>query len=320
MALRIGLIGAGSMGSLHARVIATNDATELTWVADPNESVGTAVVDRYGGRWLAEPSTSGVDAVVIVSPTHFHFSQAMEVIAAGLPLLIEKPLAESYDEAALIVAAAEAQGVPLMCGFLERFNPAVRTATDIAKDPLHVATIRHSPYADRIRTGVASDLLIHDVDLVIRLFNGEPSAVAGQYGYFEPRSGVTSEDVAECTLRFSQGQIASLSVSRIAQQKVRTLTISELGRVIEVDLVRQAITVYRHVQGAGFDEEAGYRQQTIIDIPVIRHPGEPLQLQLTHFVALLEGRADPVAERATLLAPHRVVDEITKAARAEPSS
>jgi len=116
-------------------------------------------------------------------------------------------------------------------------------------------------------------------------------------------------------LRFSNGQIAALSVSRIAQHKVRTLTISELGRVIEVDLLRQVITVYRHVQGAGFDEDAGYSQQTIIDIPVIRHHGEPLQLQLAHFLALLDGRGDSVGERETLLAPHRVLHAITSVAR-----
>ena len=314
MAVRIGLIGAGSMGSLHARVIATNPATELAWIADPDETVGKAVADRYSSRWVAEPLTSGVDAVVVASPTQFHFEHALQIIGSGIPLLVEKPLADKYAESVSIVEAADAHGVALMCGLLERFNPAVRTALEIAKETLHVATTRHSPYADRIRTGVASDLLIHDVDVVIRLFNAEPSGVSGHYGYFEPRSGATSEDVAECTMRFSGGQIAVLSVSRIAQHKVRTLTISELGRVIEVDLLRQVITVYRNVQGAGYDEEAGYSQQTIIDIPVIRHSGEPLQLQLAHFLALIDGRGDEAAERETLLAPHRVLHAIATAA------
>jgi predicted dehydrogenase len=314
MPVRIGLIGAGSMGSLHARVIATSDATELAWVADPDQNVGGPVAERYGSEWLAAPRTTGVDAIVIASPTQFHFEQAMHTISQGIPLLLEKPLADSYSEASAIVDAAKAHDVPLMCGLLERFNPAVRTALEIAKEPLHVATMRHGPYANRIRTGVASDLLIHDVDLVLRLFGEQPVTVSGHYGYFEPRSGASSEDVAECTLRFANGQLAALSVSRIAQQKVRTLTIGELGRVIEVDLLRQLITVYRHVQGAGFDEEAGYSQQTIIDIPVVRYPGEPLQLQLAHFLALLDGRGDVTVERESLLAPHRVLHSISAAA------
>jgi predicted dehydrogenase len=191
----------------------------------------------------------------------------------------------------------------------------VRTAADIAREPLHISTVRHSPYAERIRTGVASDLLIHDIDLVTRLMRHPPTSITGHYGYFEPRSVPTSEDVAEATLVFAQGQIASLSVSRIAQHKIRSLTIAELGRVIEVDLVRQALTIYRHVQEAGFDEEAGYRQQTIIEIPSIRHQGEPLQLQLARFVELIEGRADPDIERDSLRLPHLLIDQLGSTAR-----
>ncbi len=316
MALRVGLIGAGSMGALHARVLATNDATELSWVADPGPA-GAAVAERYGSVSLPEPDLSSVDAVVIAAPTQHHHEMAVRVIETGLPLLLEKPLADTLAHSDEIVALARSRGQVLMCGLLERFNPAVRTAVEITKAPLHVTTVRHSPYAERILTGVASDLLIHDVDLVVRLFGAMPTAVTGHYGYFEPRSQAGSEDVADATLRFGDGQIATLSVSRIAQQKVRSLTIAELARVIEVDLLRQSITIYRHVQDPTFDEDAGYRQQTIIDIPVVRHSGEPLHLQLLHFLALIEGRADAAAEIDSLLPAHVVIDQIGRSAQAD---
>ena len=315
MALRVGLIGAGSMGSLHARVLAGAAATELVWISDPDRAAGEHLAARFSSVWVAEPDISLVDAVVIAAPTQFHHAQAMAVVEAGVSLLVEKPIADSIAEVDEVIDASRRLGTVLMCGFLERFNPAVRTATDIARDPLHVTTVRHSPYAERIRTGVASDLLIHDIDLVVRLMGEPPAIVTGHYGYFEPRSVDTSEDVAEATMRFAGGQIASLSVSRIAQHKIRSLAIAELGRVIEVDLVRQSITIYRHVQEAGFDEEAGYRQQTIIDIPIIRHPGEPLQLQLAHFIDLIEGRADPDVERDSLLLPHLLIDQVGASAR-----
>ena len=239
----------------------------------------------------------------------------MATIAAGLPLLMEKPLSDSLGQVEEIIDASRRAGTVLMCGLLERFNPAVRTAAEIAREPLHVSTARHSPYAERIRTGVASDLLIHDIDLVVRLMGEPPIAISGHYGFFEPRSTTGSEDVAEATLRFSQGQIAALSASRMAQHKIRSLTIGELGRVIEVDLLRQSITIYRHVPGAAYDEDAGYSQQTIIEIPVVRHPGEPLQLQLDHFVRLIEGSVDADAERESLLLPHAVIDQVTASAR-----
>jgi predicted dehydrogenase len=317
MPLRIGLIGAGSMGSLHARVLAGHDDTELAWIADPDSVVGQRVAERFGTKWLPEPETAGIDAVVVAAPTGFHHAHSMAVIDAGLPLLVEKPIAETLGQVEEIIAASRRRGTVLMCGLLERFNPAVRTATEIARQPLHVTTVRHSPYAARIPSGVASDLLIHDLDLVVRLMGEAPAALSGHYGYFEPRSTTSSEDVAEATLRFAGGQIASLSVSRIAQHKIRLLTIAELGRVIEADLLRQSITIYRHVQESSFDEDAGYSQQTIIEIPIVRHPGEPLQLQLAHFVNLIEGRADADAdaERETLLLPHLLIDQVGVSAR-----
>ena len=238
----------------------------------------------------------------------------MAVIDAGLPLLVEKPIADIITSVDGVIEASRRRGTVLMCGLLERFNPVVRTAADIAREPLHVTTVRHSPYAERIRTGVASDLLIHDIDLVTRLMRQAPTSITGHYGYFESRSMPTSEDVAEATLVFADGQIASLSVSRIAQHKIRSLMIAELGRVVEVDLVRQAITIYRHVQEAGFDEAAGYRQQTIIEIPSIRYQGEPLQLQLAQFVDLIEGRADADLERDSLRLPHLLVDQLSSMA------
>lgn len=303
------------MGSLHARVLSTSEATELAWVADPDPAAGERLAERFATKWLPEPELSGIDAAVIASPTPSHHPYAMAVIDAGLPLLVEKPIADSLQHVADVIDASRSRDTVLMCGLLERFNPAVRTATEIARQPLHVTTIRHSPYAERIRTGVASDLLIHDIDLVVRLMGSAPVAVTGHFGYFEPRSIVGSEDVAEATMRFSAGEIASLSVSRIAQHKIRSMTVGELTRLIEIDLLRQSITIYRHVGESTFDEDAGYSQQTILEIPVVRHPGEPLQLQLAHFVDLIEGRADPAAERETLLLPHALIDQVAAAAR-----
>ena len=110
--------------------------------------------------------------------------------------------------------------------------------------------------------------------------------------------------------------LASLSVSRISQRKLRTLVIYELERMVEVDLVRQDITVYRHV-GADFleSEGHGYRQQTVMDIPVVQNAREPLVSQLEHFVALASGEADATAELESLRAPHAVVAQIVEIGR-----
>lgn len=313
--VRVGLIGAGTMGALHARVIAASDRSELTWVADPQEVLGREAAERYGSRWIPEPDLASVDAVVIAAPTQFHHQLACMVIDAGLPLLVEKPVADTLEHCQDVVSRAEAAGVPLMCGLLERFNPAVRTVNEIVESPIHVAAIRNSPYVERIRTGVASDLLIHDVDMVMRLFGAEPDSVAAQISFVHPRSEPTSEDLIDASLRFPGGRIGTLNASRLSQRKVRSITVTELDRLIEVDLLRQDITIYRNMDSvAPIDEGRGYRQQTIIEIPVIRHAGEPLALQWSRFLDVLDDEAAVTEERASILGPHRVMFEARDAA------
>lgn len=311
--VRLGLIGAGSMGGLHARVISSSECADLAWVVDPDESRGRLIADRYETRWLPESSVDDIDGVVIAAPTELHDDLGRRLLESAVPLLVEKPLTDSLESAAQLVEVARASGVVLMCGLLERFNPAVRTALGIARDPVHATSVRHSPYAPRISTGVAGDLMIHDVDIVLRLFGSDVRGVAGSCGVFDERSRSSSEDVVDATLQFVGGGLASLSASRLSQRKIRTLSIVELDRMIEVDLLRQGVTIYRHVDSGDFDEDAGYRHQSIIDIPVLRHVGEPLQLQLQHFVALVRGDLDAEAELDSILPAHRVVADVLAA-------
>jgi predicted dehydrogenase len=305
----IAVVGAGAMGSLHARVVQSSPRAELAVIVEPREEVGRAVAERFGTRWAPDLcGLAGVDAVVVAAATSAHHPIALEVLAAGLPLLVEKPMADSLAETEEIVAAAAAAGVPLMCGLLERFNSAVVTAARLTREPVHVSALRHSPYAPRIRTGVAWDLLVHDVDIALRLLGHEPMSVDARFGYFHPGSLAGAEDLAEIQLAFPGGQFASLSASRIGQRKIRSLTITEVDREIEVDLLRQTVTIYRHVNSeAATDDGLGYRQQTVIEIPMIASLGEPLAVQLSHFLDLVEGSADADAERETILPAHHVV-------------
>jgi len=305
----VAVVGAGAMGALHARVVSGSHRAELAVVVDPHEAAGRAVAERYAARWAPDLSgLAGVDAVVIAAPTHAHHPLALQVVAAGLPLLVEKPVAADLAQSEEIVAAAEAAGLPLMCGLLERYNSAVVTAAGLTRDPVHIQAVRHSPYAPRVPTGVAWDLLVHDVDLAVRLYGGEPTSVGSQFGTFHPRSPGGAEDLAEVQLGFPGGRLASLSASRMGQRKVRTLTITEVDRAIEVDLLRQTVTIYRHVDAeAATDDGVGYRQQTIIEIPMIANLGEPLAAQLSHFLDLIGGTADADAERRSILPAHRVV-------------
>jgi predicted dehydrogenase len=312
--VRIALIGAGAMGTLHARAVTHSQDADLACVVDPDAEMGETLAERFRSRWVPFlDSFDDCDAVIVASPTSTHAMWGLRAIEDGKAVLIEKPLSENVDESELLVANAQRHGVPLTCGFLERFNPAVLTALEVIDEPVHVVAVRHSPYVPRITTGVAHDLLIHDVDLVLRMAGRLPDRMTANFAYCHPKSEPQVEDVADVTLQYDDMFLASLSASRLSQRKVRTFVVAELERLVEVDLVRQDLTVYRHVENEPLhDNGPGYRQQTIIDIPTIQHPREPLATQLDRLVGLVRGDVDPQSELDSLLPPHRLVNELLR--------
>ena len=312
--LRVALVGAGVMGCLHARIVTQNRNTQLGCVIDPDEGAGTSLAGEYDSSWVPDIVDFGpFDAVIVASPTDYHVGWATMALEAGKPVLIEKPVAEDPSEVARIVELARTSRIPIMCGLPERFNPTLRTLLEIVEEPLHIMTIRHSPFVHRIPGGVSFDLLIHDVDVLLRMGLGSIVQIGAQMGFSHPKSPAASEDVVDASLLFQGGAVCSLSASRISQRRVRRFEVAELERLIEVDLFRNDITIYRHVLCDFLHgPTSGYRQQTVIDIPVIQSGPEPLAAQLDHFLALIHGEADADAELASILPPHETVGQIVE--------
>ncbi|MFB8386188.1 Gfo/Idh/MocA family protein [Microbacterium sp. NPDC055910] len=307
---RLALVGAGSMGRNHARVIAESPAAELAYVIDPFEESGRALAEQHGAEWRPDLEVvSSVDAVVVAASTEHHYTIAGDVLRAGKPLLVEKPVCPSLDQTVEILDLAESTGTPIMCGFLERYNPAVIAAKRMIEGPLYARADRHSPYVPRIKTGVAWDLLVHDVDLISQLFGGEdPCSINVEVGHFHPLSVEGAEDVVDVSLAFAGGGMASASASRLGQRKVRSLLVQTLDDMVEIDLLRRGVTLYRHTS---ISEDrpggAGFRQVTEMEVPEITGR-EPLATQLDRFLDVVDGRVDQDAERRSILPAHRIVD------------
>jgi predicted dehydrogenase len=307
----IALIGAGHMGSSHARVISESAEADLGIVIDADPAAAEALAGRYWARASTDPEAAmGADAVVVATSTAAHLACALPFLEAGIPTFVEKPLAPSLADVDRLLDASRARDVPLVCGFVERFNAAFRTASSlISAPPSHVVTVRHSPPAPRIASSVVADLLLHDLDAVLRLFGGAKADVVGS-GCYQPPSSDFFE-IADCTLAFETG-VATMSANRIGQRKVRAMSIHTPEQTIEVDLLRQDVTVYRNVSqeitrgGNG----VGYRASTEIDIPFVRHTGEPLALQFSHFLTLVAGTGDHDAERDQIRPPHVLMSEV----------
>ena len=166
--LRLVVVGAGIMGSNHVRVGRNLRDASLVAVVDPDLDRARAAAGTSGIEVVerVEQVVDRIDAAVVAVPTAQHVDTALELIEGGVHLLVEKPLAATAAAGRELVDAAESAGLVLAVGHVERFNPAVVDLPSWVEQPIHVETVRTSPYKARISDGVVCDLLIHDIDIV----------------------------------------------------------------------------------------------------------------------------------------------------------
>ncbi|MFI9626395.1 Gfo/Idh/MocA family protein [Streptomyces sp. NPDC052042] len=316
---RVLLVGAGAMGSHHARVISESDRSRLVAVVDPSEHAGRRLARRFDADWAPKlEDLSRVDAVVVACSTDQHVTVASDVLAAGIPLLVEKPLSASLSDSKEMVDTALRCGVPLMCGFIERFNPAVRELLARAESPVGVCTQRLSSYSPRMHAGVSWDLLVHDLDLTIGLFGKDTPQVVRATVERHSGGGRKGEDTVTTELRFPGARRASLTASRVSDTRTRRLTVVEHDRTMVADLLNPCVTVYPRPSHASFDASAAAPPA---DSPAesIECGGrrEPLAAQWDRFMDLAAGQADTIAEARSILPSHETVAAILDSARTE---
>jgi predicted dehydrogenase len=290
--LRLGVIGSGIMGTNHARVASSMPEIDLVAVFDADRNRSQSLAAAFGAVAAADVKELAgmVDAAVVATPTEFHAPIAHELIEAGVDVLVEKPIAPDVDTARRLVDAADAAGRILMVGHVERFNPAVLELGSLLDEVIHIDARRISSYSPRIRDDVVIDLMIHDLDLVTMISGGAASEVMSVVR--APRSA--SADIASALIAFENGITASLTASRVGQNKIRQIDLTQAENYVTLDLLRQDVTVQR-VQQSEFSSDHGrrYRQVGVVEVPFLEHRGEPLALELRHFAECVETRATP---------------------------
>jgi len=283
--LRVGVIGAGVMGSNHARVLAQLPGVKLAGVADPlaeSRSRVTGFVDCPTFATVDELLAAGVDAVTIAAPTHLHRDVSLACIAHGAHVLVEKPIATTGAEGHEIIAAARNKGVTLMVGHVERFNPAVATIKEAIRgeEILSVAITRVGPFPPRMsNVGVVIDLAVHDIDL-IRWFTGSDIV--------EVQPQLTSavaerEDIALLQFRTESGVLAHINTNWLTPFKARTVTIATRNKYIQGDLLTRQVT-----ECFGFQRDGSYSMR---HLPV--GYDEPLRAELIAFVNAIKTGGTP---------------------------
>ncbi len=307
--VRVGVIGIGNMGWHHARVLSLMKDAELVGVADPDPGRGQLATQQLGCRWFAdyEQLLPQVDAVCIAVPTLLHHPVGLACLQAGRHVLIEKPIAASQEEAEELIRAADLAGVLLQVGHIERFNPAFRELLKVVagEEVVVLEARRHSPNPDRANdVSVVLDLMIHDIDLVLELAGAPVVRLAAAGG----RSAEGPIDYVNATLAFANGVVASLTASKMAHRKIRSLSAHCRASLVETDFLNRTLHIHRRAhQSVSADHgELVYRSDGVIE-EVSTTSIEPLYAELEHFLACVRGEESPAvdglqASRALLLA------------------
>ena len=307
--VRVGVIGIGNMGWHHARVLSLLKDADLVGVADPDPQRGRLAVEQFGCRWFPayEELLGQVEAVCIAVPTLLHHRVGMACFNAGVHVLIEKPIAASQEEAAELIQAADAAGRLLQVGHIERFNPAFRELVKVVANEQVVVleARRHSPNPDRANdVSVVLDLMIHDIDLVLELAGAPVVRLAAAGG----RSAEGPIDYVNATLGFANGVVASLTASKMAHRKIRSLSAHCRSALVESDFLNRSLQIHRrsHQSFSADHGELLYRNDGFIE-EVSTSPVDPLVAELEHFLQCVRGLEKPAvdgpqASRALLLA------------------
>jgi len=288
----VGVIGTGMMGQNHVRVYSELKEVDSVTVFDLN----TAQAEKIAAQNNADIAESfedlfhRVEAVSLCVPTQFHYDTAVQVINAGVSLLIEKPICLTSTEGRALLEKIPEDLIGGV-GHIERFNPIVSEISQMIADPLYIEFKRHNPTSSRITgSSVVEDLMIHDVDIMRNVLIPE-----GAYHL----AGSGNQDVCSALFSFD-GTPVYLSASRKSSKKIRMIYIEEEEFTVEGDFMAQEIYIHRK-PGQYAVEDERYVQENIIE-KVLVNKQEPLKLELSTFLdCAARGREFPVSPAQALL-------------------
>ncbi len=311
--LPIGVIGVGALGRHHARHLAALPEAELVGIFDVDRTRARDVAAEHGTRAFddVDELLGRVEAVSIAVPTVHHADVGLHVLRRGIPVLMEKPLAGTLAEADALIAMADAQGVQLQVGHIERFNPAVRAAAPYLGSPLYVESQRLAPYQPRgTDVAVVLDLMIHDLDLILHLTGGaDPTDVrANGIAVLSPNL-----DIANARVEFVGGAVANVTASRVARERIRKLRLFQHDGYLSLDLAAGTGTFLR--VRAGWQPGTGGELSDAVEmVPLAAPAADALGLELQSFVHAVRGDREAVVTgregRAALALALRVTSAV----------
>jgi len=290
--LSIGLVGAGRLGTYHARCLATVPDAALAGILDLDRQKAEALAQESHCQVFTDYQQllGNVHAVIIAVDTQHHYELGLQAVHNGRHLFVEKPITATVDQGRKLVKAARERRVKLQVGHVERYNRAFRSLIDRPVDPRFIESHRLSQFTPRgTDVAVILDLMIHDLDLILHLVSAEIESIQA--------SGVAivSEtiDIANARLNFTNGCVANVTASRISQRQMRKMRIFSADSYISMDFVAGKTNVFRLADRGDSpapgtfalgEIEKGQRKLKILFESPEAPDANAIQMELTDFV------------------------------------
>jgi predicted dehydrogenase len=316
--LKIGLIGAGHLGKFHLNNWKEIPGTELVGFYDPHDDTAKEVSEKYQlPRFLdADALIDACDIIDVVAPTNFHFEWCEKAIKKGKHVFVEKPLANTMEEARQLVKLAKEAGIKFQVGHVERFNPAFLAIKNMPLNPMFIEVHRLAQFNPRgTEVSVILDLMIHDIDIILSIVKSDVKNISAS------GVGVMTEtpDIANVRIEFDNGCVANLTSSRISMKKMRKIRLFQKDSYIGIDFLNKKTEIIKLKEPQdsnvfAFDIETPTGKKTIAMANPIVPEVNAIKEELVAFKeAILNNTKTVVSEMDGLMAmdvAHQILEKI----------
>ena len=317
--LKIAVFGAGHLGKFHLNNWLEIEQVTLVGFYDPDDRNAAAVEEKYGLKRFTNIDLllDAADAVDIIAPTIYHYELCEKALRKGKHVFVEKPLANTMDEARALVKLAVESNLKFQVGHVERFNPAFLALKEYKLQPMFIEVHRLAQFNPRgTDVSVIIDLMIHDIDIILSLVKSDVSYISA--------NGVAvmsdTPDIANVRIEFSNGCVANLTSSRISMKKMRKMRLFQKDAYIGIDFLDKKTEVIR-LNAAGdkntftFDIETNNGKKTIAIANPVVEDGNAIKMELQAFTnAILQNTQTPVTVQdgfAAMEVAHQILEKIS---------
>lgn len=293
------VIGAGHLGSKHAKVYFELPNVNLVGVCDTDEEKGIKIAKKYHTRYYTDyhELLDKVQAVSIAVPTFLHYKIAKDFLLNGVHVLIEKPITKTLEEADELLEIAKKDNLIIQVGHIERFNSAIRAIEPFIKQPRFIECSRLGPFVERAADiGVVLDLMIHDIDIILGLVKSHVENIEA----VGVKMVSEHEDTANVRITFANKAVCDLTASRVTKKASRNIKISQEDCYIHLDYLTQSAILFKRKNHFLKKKRIKIKKE------------EPLKKELESFVYCVQNSKKPVVSGEEAREALSVAIDITK--------